>query len=250
MEQITARVDPEAGGVAWHALNAQEAVTLCSVHKALGLSSMQAESRLVHGHENRIAISLPTWWRTVRRARVLILLILVAIGFGLAVRGLWLDVSIVLGLAAVNLGTFLRNERRCRRLLPALTRLAGTQAHVLRDGSLADIPPTKLVPGDVLFLESGDVVPADARLIDALRLQCDEAALTGSHAVVEKEIEPVSANTRLRRRKDMVFLGAVVLSGTGKAVVVRTGTETEAGRTLVAGGYATPPLDGSAFPAG
>jgi magnesium-transporting ATPase (P-type) len=250
MEQVSARVDPEAGGVAWHALSAQEAAALCSVHKALGLSSGQAESRLVHGQENRIPISPPNWRLTLRRANLLVLLILVAIAIGLSARGFWLDVLIVLGLVVGNLGMFLRRERRCRRLLTALTRLAGARAHVLRDGSLVDIPSAKLVPGDVLFLEAGDVVPADARLIDAHSLQCNEAALTGTHAVAEKEIEPVSANTRLRLRKDMVFLGGVVLAGTGKAVVVRTGTETEAGRILVAGGYATPPPDGSAYPAG
>jgi len=204
----------------------------------------------MHGHENCIAVSRPNWRSTLHRAHLLILLILAAITVGLSLRGLWLDAFLVLGVAVVNLAMFIRNERRCRRVLAALTRLARLQAHVLRDGSLMDIPPTKLVPGDVFFVEPGDVVPADARLIDAHGLQCDEAVVTGTHAVAVKEIEPVGANTRIRFRKDMVFLGAVVLSGTGKAVVVRTGPETEAGRILVVGGYSTPLPDDNAFPAG
>jgi magnesium-transporting ATPase (P-type) len=250
MGNLSVRVDPASGGVAWHALSAQETLTLCAVHKALGLSSGSAESRLVHGHENRITISGANWRSTLHRAHVLIFLILAAITIGLSLRGLWLDALLVLGVAMVNLAMFIRNERRCRRVLRALTRLASVQAHVLRDGSLMDIPPTKLVPGDVLFLEPGDIVPADARLIDAHGLQCNEAAVTGTHAVAEKETEPVGANTRIRLRKGMVFLGTVVLSGTGKAVVVRTGPETEAGKILVVGGYSTPLPDDSAFPAG
>lgn len=250
MEQVSVRVDPSSGGVAWHALSAQETLALCSVHKGLGLSSGSAESRLVQGHENCITVSGPSWRSTLHRAHLVILLILVAITVGLSLRGLWLDALLVLAVAVVNLGIFIRNERRCRRVLAALTKLARTQAHVLRDGSLMDIPPAKLVPGDVLFLEPGDLVPADARIIDAHGLQCDEAVVTGTHAVAEKETEPVSANTRIRLRKDMVFLGAIVLSGTGKAVVVRTGPETEAGKILVVGGYTTPLPDDSAFPAG
>lgn len=250
MGQVSVRVDPASGGVAWHALSAQETLALCSVHKALGLSSGSAESRLMHGHENSIAVSRPNWRSTLHRAHLLVLLILAVITVGLSLRGLWIDALVVLGVAIVNIGIFVRNERRSRRVLAALAKLARIRAHVLRDGSLMDIPPTKLVPGDVLFLEPGDIVPADARLIGAQHLQCDEAVVTGTHAVAEKELDPVSADTRIRLRKDMVFLGSIVLSGTGKAVVVRTGPETEAAKILIAGGYAAPPTDDSVFPAG
>jgi Ca2+-transporting ATPase len=108
---------------------------------------------------------------------------------------------------------------RAERALAALRRLAAPVARVVRDGSTALHPADQIVPDDVILLEAGDVVPADAQLVEAYRLQADEAALTGESVPVEKSAAGGE-----------VFAGTVVTRGRGVAVVTRTGPDSALGR--------------------
>jgi P-type Ca2+ transporter type 2C len=121
-------------------------------------------------------------------------------------------------------------EFRAEKAISALREMTAPEARVLRDGRAAMIPATGVVPGDVLLLEPGDVVAADARLLDAHALTTNEAALTGESLPVEKSTTPARPDAPLAERHDSVFMGTAVATGTARAQVVATGMQTELGR--------------------
>ncbi|MDZ7687866.1 MAG: calcium-translocating P-type ATPase, PMCA-type [Halobacteriales archaeon] len=120
-------------------------------------------------------------------------------------------------------------DYRAERSLEELRELAAPTATVLRDGEPTDIEATGVVPGDVLVLKSGDVVPADGRLIETTDFETDEAALTGESLPVSKSVEAVESNTPVAERACMVYKGTSVTRGRANAVVTSTGMETEVG---------------------
>ena len=133
-------------------------------------------------------------------------------------------------LFAVLLG--FAQEYRSERALEALRQMAAPTATALRDGEEVVIPARDIVIGDVILLRSGDKVPADARLIEAVNLQIEEAALTGESLPVEKQTEALGdGEWPLAERKNMVYAGTAITYGRGKGVVVATGMATEFGKT-------------------
>lgn len=121
-------------------------------------------------------------------------------------------------------------EYKAEKAIEALKRMAAPEARVLRDGKEKLIPAEQVVPGDILLLETGDRVPADAYLLDVVELRTSEAALTGESAPVEKKVMAMKANVPVAERKNMVFSATHVVNGRGKAVVVATGMQTEFGK--------------------
>jgi Ca2+-transporting ATPase len=122
-------------------------------------------------------------------------------------------------------------EYRAERAMEALQAMAAPTATVMRDGALATIPASELVPGDVVLLEAGGIVPADLRLLDSSHLRVDESALTGESIPVEKSIDPIPDQTPpLGDRKNMAYKGTIVTYGHARGVVVATGMRTEFGR--------------------
>ena len=121
-------------------------------------------------------------------------------------------------------------EHRAERAVMALRSMTAPRARVMRDGHSVMMPADAIVPGDLLVLEAGDVVAADARLLDAHALTTNEAALTGESIPVEKTTAPTGPDTPLAERHDFVFMGTSVATGTGLAEVVATGMQTELGR--------------------
>ncbi len=135
----------------------------------------------------------------------------------------------VIVLFAATLGFV--QEYRAERAIEALRRMAAPTATVLRDGEECEVPARDLVPGDVVVLRSGNRVPADARLIEAVNLQIQEAALTGESVPVEKHIAPLrNPALALGDRRNMAHAGTVVTYGRGRAMVVATGMTTEFGK--------------------
>lgn len=116
---------------------------------------------------------------------------------------------------------------------PRLCALAAGKALALRDGEVRELPMFEIVQGDVILVRAGDLVPADARLIVVRELFCDERELSG-RAISGKSVHEVAPNAPLPRRHSMIFCGSRVLHGSGRAIVVATGLETEIGRQLVA----------------
>ncbi|RYD61090.1 MAG: cation-transporting P-type ATPase, partial [Verrucomicrobiaceae bacterium] len=141
-----------------------------------------------------------------------------------------LDGMVVLGVVVANALIGFFQELRASQALEALTRMVPEKTAVIRGGSRLEVPASELVPGDVIALQSGDKVPADARLIEAKSLRADEAALTGESVPTEKQLDPLPADSSLGDRLNLLFGGTLVTSGTALAVIFATGNGTELGR--------------------
>ena len=198
---------------------------------AQGLTQAEAERRLAtHGRTVLQTIRPTPAWRIVlaQLRGVVTLLLLLA-----AVASVWMgDVAEAVAIGAVvgvNTIVGFVTEWRARRAMEALLRLGTSRATVLRDGHQRDVDAAELVPGDVIILESGAAVPADARVLDAADVNVDEAALTGESLPVAKHADVLPAGVALAERANMLYKGTTVLTGTARGVVTATGMDTELG---------------------
>jgi len=121
-------------------------------------------------------------------------------------------------------------EYRAEKAIEAMKKLTAPKARVIRDGKEVIIPAKEIVPGDILVLESGDHVPADARIIEAIELKASEAVLTGESTPVNKDVNPVKSDAPISERHNTLFTATHVVYGRGKAVVTTTGMNTEFGK--------------------
>jgi len=139
--------------------------------------------------------------------------------------------AIVIGIIVVLVGIagFIQ-EYRAEKAIEALKRLAAPKARVLRNGKETMIPAREVVPGDLLALEAGDTVPADARIVEAVELKTDEAVLTGESTPIDKSLGILAPDTPTADRKNMVFMATHAIYGRGRAIVVSTGMSTEFGK--------------------
>ncbi len=197
-----------------------------------GLSSEEAEKRLkIYGFnqlEEKKESKLVLFLRQFNNPLVYILIVAAIITFFM---GDYLDSGIITGIILINglLGFF--QELKAQASLEVLKNLTETKATVIRDGKEIEIPQSLIVPGDVVILSEGDVVPADIRLIESSGLLVDEAILTGESIPVEKEASVVlPEDTPLYKRKNVVYKGTIVVRGKGKGVVFATGRNTEIGK--------------------
>ncbi len=159
---------------------------------------------------------------------VLILIIAATVSFAL---GEVLDASVILGIVVVNGVLGYIQEVRAERAIEALKGLSTQYAHVLRDGEVRQIEVTELVPGDIITLESGDKIPADARLIEVVAMQVSEAILTGESSPIVKKVERLAQEgLAIGDQTNMVYKDTSVVFGRGKALVVATGKNTEIGK--------------------
>jgi Ca2+-transporting ATPase len=153
----------------------------------------------------------------------------VAVGFLPGAEPEYTDAILILAILLGN-GVFgFVQDYRAERAMEALQELSTPEASVIRDGERRRVDSRELVPGDLLVLEQGDRVPADARLVEAQSLETMEAALTGESSNVAKSVEPVAGETPLAERSSMVYTGTSVVRGRGRAVVTATGMETRVG---------------------
>jgi Ca2+-transporting ATPase len=125
-------------------------------------------------------------------------------------------------------------EYKAEKAIESLKKLSAPTARTLRDGKEQRIPAKELVPGDIILLEAGDIVPADSRLFDIHSLQIDEASLTGESVPSKKVTEPLTAGTPVADQENMAFQGTIVTHGKGKSVVTSTGVHTEFGKVASA----------------
>ena len=213
----------------------------------VGLETAEAQRRLRAIGPNRIADhhETPLWRLALAQFRSLVVLLLLAGAVIAAALGEWAEAIAILAALLLNAAIGFLAEWRARVSLARLRALAVPHATVRRDGQLVRIAAEELVPGDVVMLEAGSAVPADARLLRSAALQVDESALTGESAAVWKDADARPApDGPLAERANVVHLGTAVLSGSGLALVTATGPATELGRIgqLVAstGSRATP----------
>lgn len=203
-----------------------------------GLAAAEASRRLAEDGPNELPSSppVPLWRRLLDQlADPLVLLLVLAtiistIAWALeGAEGLPVDAVVIVAVIAVNAVLGLIQENRAASAVAALTAMTTTTATVLRDGAKTVVPAAELVVGDLLVLGEGDQVPTDARLLQAASLRIVEASLTGESEAVTKRTEPVPEEAELAERTSMVYRGTAVAQGTGRAVVVATGSGTEMG---------------------
>lgn len=198
-----------------------------------GLSSAEAARRLTQYGPNELqaARHISPWEILLEQFKnVLIIILLIATALS-AFLGEGVDAIAIAVIVLFAVGLGFIQEYRAERAIEALRQMAAPTASVLRDGEEEDIPAREVVPGDVVLLHAGDKIPADARLIEAINLQVDEAALTGESVSVEKHTAPLdNGGLALGDRKNMVYGGTAVTYGRGRAVVTATGMATEFGK--------------------
>ncbi len=211
-----------------------------------GLTELEASARLEKNGKNKLVEGkkeslIHRFFKQLAEPMTIILLVAAAISAGVEIyNGLShgfefpADVVIILAVVLINaiLGVF--QESKAEKAIEALQEMSKAQSKVIRDGKQISIPSEDLVVGDIIILEAGDAVPADARIIECASMKIEEAALTGESVPVDKKVDALtpSANgdVALGDRKNMVFMGSTVVYGRGKAVVVATGMDTEMGK--------------------
>jgi Ca2+-transporting ATPase len=217
----------------WWMLSKEECLAKLNVEAGAGLSGQEASRRLTEYGPNELqaAHRVSPWTLLLEQFKnVLIIILLIATALS-AVLGHEIEaIAIaVIVLFAVLLG--FAQEYRAERAIDALRQMAAPTADVLRDGQEVEVAAREIVPGDVILLRAGDKIPADARLIEAVNLQIEEAALTGESVPVEKNTAPIDkAEPALGDRTNIAFAGTAATYGRGKAVVVATGMNTEFGK--------------------
>jgi Ca2+-transporting ATPase len=202
------------------------------------LTLAAATERLARYGPNRLTASPaePVWRILLAQFdSVVVMLLLVAAGVAVWVGGL-LEAAAIGAVLLLNTSLGFIVELRARRAMEALLDFQVPTARVVRDGAADSIPADQLVPGDVIELEAGESVPADARLLKTANLRTAEAALTGESLPVGKSEDPLPDDTSLAERTSMVYAGTTVVAGRARALVVATAQATELGRvgTLLA----------------
>jgi len=225
----------------WHAKECEDALSELGTSQ-YGLSSNEAKKRLAQYGPNKLVEK-----RRVSPLRIFlgqfkdifVLMLLIAIVISLFITFTKAEAPtiedyadpITIGvIVALNAVVGFIQEYRSEKAIEAMKKLTSPKARVMRDGKDTVIPAEEVVPGDIILLETGDRVPADARLIEAVDLKTDEAVLTGESTPVEKITEVVPENTPVSDRRNIVFMATHVIYGRGRAVVTSTGMNTEFGK--------------------
>jgi Ca2+-transporting ATPase len=197
-----------------------------------GLSASEVEERTRRFGENRLTETppRPIWLRLLDQFRSLLILILIGAAVLAGLVGDLKDSLVIAVVVLVNAALGFFQEFRAEAALAALRGMLAPVARVRRDGQTIEVPAAELVPGDVLLLEAGDRVPADARVILAVSAEVSEAALTGESQAVVKSPDAVAADAQIGDRSGMVFMNTLVTRGRLETVVVATGMHTEMGR--------------------
>ena len=222
-----------AADAPWYSLAASAAAPKLGVDPDAGLATGEAERRLQDYGRNELPTEAPPGGWTVARGQLSnpmnIMLMIVAVasfGIGQIATGV-----VVAGLVTFNVVMGTKQELKALASVEALAQLQVPHARVRRNGAVEDVESTELVPGDIILLEAGDVVPADGRILSSATLELQEAALTGESAPVPKDGSAVlEPETGLGDRTNLVFQNTQVTRGTAAAVVTETGLSTQMGR--------------------
>ena len=229
---------------AFYLLSAEEVTEAVSASPE-GLSTEEAERRLEQNGKNKLneGKKTPIWKRFLQQLgdpMTIILLVAAAISLLISLVGPpedreFADVIIILAVVLINATLGVIQESKAEAAIEALKQMTAATTKVLRDGKQISIKSEDLVVGDVILLEAGDAVPADARLLECASLKCEEAAMTGESVPVEKSVNTIAPREDGREiplgdRKNMVYMGGTAVYGRAKAVITATGMDTEMGK--------------------
>jgi Ca2+-transporting ATPase len=233
MAELTAQAPATAGARTWYDISADDATAALGVDGEQGLSGAEATSRLAQYGPNKFAEAAPEprWHALIRQYYDPMQIVLLVAGLG----SLWPLKQYGTGVMLIVLTVFnailsLNQEGKAAAAVAALQKMMIIKAKVRRDGQLIEVPAHELVPGDVVQVEAGDIIPADGRILVSATLECAESALTGESVPVSKGVETVEGEkVPLGDRTDMVFMNTNCTRGTARFVVTATGMETEVG---------------------
>jgi Ca2+-transporting ATPase len=217
----------------WYRLSTQKVQDRLDTDSETGLSTAQAEQRLAeHGLNELIERGLRSpWlilWEQLTATMVIVLIVAAVIS---ALLGDYKDAIAIMAIVVLNAVLGFTQEYRAEQAMAALKKLAVPTVKVHRDGQLQEISARQLVPGDIVLLEAGALVPADGRLLESVNLRVEESALTGESEPVSKHTDPIAEEEPpLGDRKNMAYMGTVVTYGRGTMVVTATSMATELGR--------------------
>ena len=216
----------------WHALDSEEVFNELATDRERGLDAAEVvRRRQLHGSNQLSEAPRPTFLQLlIAQFNNFIILLLIGAAVISGFLGEWIDAAAIIAIVILNATLGVIQEQRAEEALAALKKLAAPEAQVLRDGSRRSVPGPELVPGDIVFVEAGNFIPADVRLFEAVNLRVEEAALTGESVPVAKDASiRLEADIPLGDRKNTAFMGTLVNTGRGQGIVVSTGMHTQIG---------------------
>ena len=221
----------ETNSSAWHSLSKQV------IFEQLSSSEEGLSDANVLGRQQRFGLNRLSEVQTVSKLKRffaqfnnILIYVLIASSVITALLGHFFDTAVILTVVIANAVIGFIQEGKAENALASIRHMLAPKAHVLRNGSRSYIPAERLVPGDIVYLEPGDKVPADCRLLTCFGMFVDEAVLTGESLPSEKHTQEVAQNSALGDRHCMLYSGTIVRAGQGTALVVATGEQTEIGR--------------------
>ncbi|MGE0470001.1 MAG: cation-translocating P-type ATPase [Nitrospira sp.] len=214
-------------------LTSDKLIAILATDAEHGLASQEVEERHAEFGPNELPEAPPPSLLKLFLSQFTSVIVWVLIGAAI-ISGLledWLDAAAILAIVLLNGLLGFVQEFRAERSLAALRKMSVATARIIRDGALRSIPARELVPGDLILLEAGDRIPADARLIYTTNFQAQEASLTGESTPVQKAVTALdNPEVPLADRTNMAFMGTIAVSGKARALVVATSLRTELGR--------------------
>jgi magnesium-transporting ATPase (P-type) len=217
--------------VAWHATPVEAVVDQLAT-RADGLTDEEVAGRLAQYGPNRLRPPQRRGAvvRFLLQFHDILIYVLLAASLVTALLAHWIDTAVIVGVVVINAVIGFIQEGKAERALEAIRNMLSLNASVVRAGKKISIPAETLVPGDIVFLQSGDKVPADLRFLHVKNLQAQEAILTGESLAVEKSPQAVAETAEPGDRSSMAYSGTIVTYGQATGVVVATGQATEIGR--------------------
>ena len=223
----------------WHAMTIKSVVAKLNTDEKNGLSKKEADLRKYKFGENELSKekNKSIWQKFLAQfSDFMVITLVIAAGISFLTSFLskesdYIDTIIILVIVITNAIVGMLQESKAEKEIESLKVLSTPLSKVIRGGKVIRVPSKDIVPGDILFLKTGDLICADARIIESTSLAVEESAMTGESLAVEKSAQDIlSEDTLLSDRKNMVFAGSVVNRGHAKAVVVATGMKTEVGK--------------------
>ncbi len=215
----------------WHNLSSHEALEVLDSRRS-GLNEPEVKERFLHYGPNELKgrKKTPPILVFLRQFLSPLIYVLLAAGIISIVVEHFLDAGVIMGVLLLNAVIGFIQETRAEKAMEALIQMAAPRTRVRREGKVKVIPAREVVPGDILLLETGDKVPADARLIEVSNLKVNEAMLTGESVSVDKCTDAMREDVPLAERKNMVHMGTIITYGRATAAAVRTGMLTDIGK--------------------
>ncbi|MGD9092292.1 MAG: cation-translocating P-type ATPase [Anaerolineales bacterium] len=217
----------------WYQTSKEDVLSKLMTDFEKGLSWTDAQRRIIENGPNELIDrgTKNTWlilWEQLTAFMVIILIVAAVIS---ALIGDYKDATVIMAIVVLNAILGFSQEYRAEKAIAALKKMAVPTVRVRREGKVCEISAFDLVPGDILLLEAGNAIPADARLIESVNLRTQEAALTGESEPVEKQVAALQGeNLPLGDRRNIIYMGTMVTYGRGTAVITETGMKTELGK--------------------